>query len=269
MIREYIDQVNGRGKKVLSVFLTAGFPNKDNFVELALRVLDAGADMLEIGIPFSDPLADGPVIQIASQTAINNGVTTDDVLRYAAEIRSKTDKPIILMGYGNPVLNYGRGRFFTDAAAAGVNGLIIPDVPLEEYDDFFATKPDELEAIMLTTPQSGDARIHEIDSLSKGFVYCVSVSGTTGARSGFSKGELSSLGHTRQKIKNNKMLVGFGISGQETAKQVLPFCDGIIVGSAVIKQLLNGDTGGAVRLVSELSSVCSGVKRQDDSENGT
>lgn len=255
MIREYIDSVNRRGEKVLSVFLTAGFPVKDDFVELALRILDAGADMLEIGIPFSDPLADGPVIQLSSQTAINKGVTTAGVLRIASEIRAKTDKPLILMGYGNPVLNYGREQFFIDALAAGVNGLIIPDVPLEEYDDFFTGKPDDLEAIMLTTPQSGDARIREIDSVSKGFVYCVSVSGTTGARSGFSESELSSLEHTRQKIVGNKMLVGFGISGPETAKQVLPYCDGIIVGSAVIKRLLDGDVDGAVGLVARLKEV--------------
>lgn len=255
MIREYIDSVNGRGEKVLSIFLTAGFPVKEDFVELALRILDAGADMLEIGIPFSDPLADGPVIQLSSQTAINKGVTTTDVLRYVSEIRAKTGKPLILMGYGNPVLNYGREKFFNDALSAGVNGLIIPDVPLEEYDDFFVGKPDELEAIMLTTPQSGDARIREIDSISKGFVYCVSVSGTTGARNGFSENELSSLEHTRAKIVGNKMLVGFGISGPETAKQVLPFCDGIIVGSAVIKRLLDGDVPGAVGLVAMLKEV--------------
>ncbi len=255
MIREYIDSVNARGEKVLSVFLTAGFPIKEEFVELALRILDAGADMLEIGIPFSDPLADGPVIQLSSQTAINKGVTTTDVLHFASAIRAKTDKPLILMGYGNPVLNYGREKFFMDAASAGVNGLIIPDVPLEEYDDFFAGKPDEPEAIMLTTPQSGDTRIREIDSLSSGFVYCVSVSGTTGARSGFSAGELASLEHTRKKITGNKMLVGFGISGPETAKQVLPFCDGIIIGSAVIKRLLDGDVDGAVGLVAMLKEV--------------
>lgn len=255
MIREYIDSVNARGEKVLSVFLTAGFPIKEEFVELALSILDAGADMLEIGIPFSDPLADGPVIQLSSQSAINNGVTTADVIRYAAAIRAKTDKPLILMGYGNPVLNYGREKFFMDAASAGVNGLIIPDVPLEEYDDFFAGKPGDLESIMLTTPQSGDTRIREIDSISKGFVYCVSVSGTTGARSGFSESELSSLEHTRKKIVGNKMLVGFGISGTETAKQVLPFCDGIIVGSAVIKALMNEGEQAAVKLVSELGAV--------------
>ncbi|GJQ33113.1 MAG: tryptophan synthase alpha chain [Ignavibacteriaceae bacterium] len=255
MIKEYIESVNRRGDKVLSVFLTAGFPVKEDFVSLALKVLDAGADMLEIGIPFSDPLADGPVIQQSSQSAINNGVTTADVLRFAAGIRAKTDKPLILMGYGNPVLNYGREKFFNDAATAGVNGLIIPDVPLEEYNDFFTGKPDDLEAIMLTTPQSGDARIREIDSVSKGFVYCVSVSGTTGARSGFSESELSSLEHTRQKIVGNKMLVGFGISGPETAKQVLPYCDGIIVGSAVIKRLLDGDIDGAVGLVAMLQEV--------------
>lgn len=255
MIRGYIDLVNGRGGKVLSVFLTAGFPAKDNFVSLALDVLKAGADMLEIGIPFSDPLADGPVIQLSSQTAINNGVTAADVLRYAAAIREKTDKPLILMGYGNPVLNYGRERFFYAAAAAGVNGLIIPDVPLEEYNDFFAGKPESLDAIMLTTPQSGDDRISQIDSLSEGFVYCVSASGTTGARSGFSDSELSTLQHTRHKITRNKMLVGFGISGPVTAKQVLPYCDGIIVGSAVIKALMNEGEQAAVKLVSELAAV--------------
>ena len=136
-IKFYINKLNTNNRKALSVFLTAGYPQKNNFLPLAIDILEAGADMLELGIPFSDPIADGPVIQASSQIALENGITIDDTLNYARAIKSKTDKPVILMGYANPLLAYGLTEFITDAKNSGVDGFIIPDVPLEEYHTFW------------------------------------------------------------------------------------------------------------------------------------
>ncbi len=255
-IYKKIEEVNNRSEKVLSVFLTAGYPDVESFVELALGVLDAGADMLEIGIPFSDPLADGAVIQKSSMVAIENGVNLDTVFEFSRLIRSKTDKPLILMGYANPVFRYGIDRFLSDAVGCGIDGLIIPDIPLEEYDSFYPSNQISLDRILLTTPQSGEERIKEIDSKSSGFVYCVSVSGTTGVRNSFTDTEIKPLQNTRNLIKKNKMLVGFGISTVANIKQVSPFCDGVIVGSAVIKKLDESGKEGVFDLVRNLKSGC-------------
>ncbi|MHB1687593.1 MAG: tryptophan synthase subunit alpha [Ignavibacteriaceae bacterium] len=241
LIEDYIHRKNESKEKILSVFLTAGFPDKNHFVELALKVLDAGADMLEIGFPFSDPLADGPVIQHSSQIAIENGINLVETFRLVKEIRSGTDNPLIMMGYANPVLSYGVKKFANDAKSAGVNGVIIPDIPIEEYDDFFDGSFDGLDKILLITPTTSDERIKIIDNKSSGFVYCVSVSGTTGEQKISAAGNIDFIKQTYSQIKKNKMLVGFGISKPEDAKTYSPYCDGVIVGSAVIKSLMNDD----------------------------
>lgn len=173
-ISEYIDSVN-KARKVLSIFLTAGFPNKEKFVDTALSVLDSGADMLEIGIPFSDPLADGHVIQESSYDALKQGVKMKDVFSYTEAIVKKTDKPIVLMGYANPIMKYGKNNFAQDAINCGAKGLIVPDVPINEYDDFFNESYNDLEIVLLTTPTSDEERIKLIDKKSRGFVYCVSI----------------------------------------------------------------------------------------------
>ncbi len=239
LIKSSIENIITKNEKVLSVFLTAGFPARENFVALAVGLLDAGADMLEIGIPFSDPLADGAVIQQSSQAALESGVTVRDVLSFIQEIKKQTGKPIIAMGYANPILHYGVNNFFRDAANAGTDGVIVPDIPIEEYDDFFNVDKQNLDVILLATSASGEARIKMIDEKSSGFVYCVSVLGTTGVRGKFSPAEIEAIQSTRAQITNNKMLVGFGISTPENIKQVAPHCDGVIVGSAIIKSLMN------------------------------
>ncbi len=257
-LKEHIQSVNDKNEKALSIFLTAGFPDKHKFVDLACKVFDAGADIVEIGIPFSDPLADGPVIQHSSYIAIQNGVSIKDVLTYSEQIKNKNNKPIVLMGYANPILNYGNNNFFRDAKQAGADGLIIPDVPLEEYDSFFEDQKD-LDVILLTTPNSTEDRIRKIDAMSKGFVYCVSVSGTTGIRKEFSKETLNSLKSTHSIVKN-KMLVGFGISSPDNIKQISQYCDGVIVGSAVLKKLMNGnykdDLEETDKLINQLKEAC-------------
>ncbi len=258
-IREKVEMVNREGKKALSVFLTAGYPQKNNFTETALNILDAGADMLEIGIPFSDPLADGPVIQSSSQIALNNGVKMKDIFYYSQNIRSGSDKPLILMGYANPIKKYGITKFLNDAKNSGVNGLIVPDVTLEEYDSFYSNLTKEIEIILLSTPTSPDERIKYIDSLSRGFVYCVSSTGTTGMRDNFSIETIENLKRTYSLVNKNKMMIGFGISKPEDIKNISAYCDGVIVGSRIIKSLAeNKKIKETLKTVSELSDACTG-----------
>ena len=256
-ISKYIEGKNNSGKKILSVFLTAGFPDKNNFSQLALNILNAGADMLEIGFPFSDPLADGPIIQHSSQTALDNGINLKSTFNYLKEIRTETGKPIILMGYANPVLSYGIKRFADDAKLCGANGVIIPDVPIEEYDNFFDNSFDSLDTILLITPTTPDNRIKMIDEKSSGFIYCVSVSGTTGVHQQDKSSSIDFIKRTRNAVKKNKTLVGFGISNEEDAKLYAPYCDGVIVGSAVIKSLMNDDSrfSKTLRLVSKIKAA--------------
>jgi tryptophan synthase alpha chain len=257
-LRKYIENLNHSDRKALSVYLTSGFPNRTNFIDLALKVFDAGADMIEIGIPFSDPLADGPIIQSSSKAALDDGITLKQTLAYASEIKNKSSKPVLFMGYANPILKYGLKNFFRDTINCGVDGIIVPDVPLEEYDSFFTERPDKLDIILLTTPTSSEQRIKSIDSKSTGFIYCVSVIGTTGMRNDFGKGVFDNLRRTYSAVEKNKMLIGFGISNAQSIKSFSPFCDGVIVGSAVIKSLFEdtADFSKTVNFVKELSKAC-------------
>ena len=240
-IANYISKKNNNNEKVLSVFLTSGFPDKNNFVELALKVLDAGANMLEIGFPFSDPLADGPIIQHSSQTALENGINITKTFEFIKEIRKQTNKPLIMMGYANPVLSYGVMRFAESAKSSGVDGIIIPDIPIEEYENFYNNFFDDIDTILLVTPTTSNERIKLIDEKSSGFIYCVSVSGTTGIQNQNKNSSIEFVKRAQSIVKKNKTLVGFGISNEEDAKKLATFCDGIIVGSAVIKSLINDD----------------------------
>lgn len=256
-IKDYIEKLNEKNRKALSIFLTSGFPTKNSFVDLAKQVLDSGADMIELGIPFSDPLADGPIIQASSKIALDNGIKPKDVLSFSEAITSGTEKPVILMGYANPIRKYGVENFLRDANNSGVKGLIVPDVPLEEYDFFFENGTGNLDVILLTTPTSNEERIKEIDEKSSGFVYCVSITGTTGVKEKFSHEVINNISRTRSIIKKNKMMIGFGVSKPEDVKTFSPYCDGVIVGSAVIKSLLNNENYDAtLKLISQLSQAC-------------
>lgn len=258
-IRKTIEQCNAQGRKALSIFITTGFPDKDSFVDLALGIYDAGADIIELGIPFSDPLADGPVIQAASEAALKQGVTIQTAIQTAAEITAKTDKPLILMGYANPILRYGKERFIKEATDAGVAGVIVPDIPVEEYETFFGEGFGELATVLLTTPTSGSERIENIDKKSEGFVYCVSVTGTTGARDTFDENVLRNLDRTYNLINRNKMMIGFGIAKPEDIKTFAPYCDGVIVGSKVIRTLQESagrDYSKVYELITTLSNAC-------------
>lgn len=241
VISNYINKKNNSGEKVLSVFLTSGFPDKNNFVKLALDILNAGADMLEIGFPFSDPIADGPIIQTSSQEALKTGINLPMTFKYVKEVRENTDKPIILMGYANPALSYGINKFGDEIKSSGANGVIIPDIPIDEFDNFFNSSFDGIDKILLIAPTTNEERVKEIDNKSSGFVYCVSVSGTTGIHN--NNKSIEFIRKNQKLVTKNKMLVGFGISNEEDVKRYLPYCDGVIVGSAIIKSLMNDDKG--------------------------
>ncbi|MCZ7601341.1 MAG: tryptophan synthase subunit alpha [Melioribacteraceae bacterium] len=258
MIRETIKKLNAKNQKALSIYLTAGYPQVDSFVDLVCKVYEAGADLIELGIPFSDPLADGPVIQKSSEAALSNGVSISSVLEMTSKIKERVDKPLILMGYANPILHYGIENFINDAKEAKVDGLIIPDIPLEEYEDFFTNKFKDFEIIMLTTPTSSEERIKKIDELSTGFVYCVSVTGTTGVQNNFGDEVKHNLERTYNIISKNKMMLGFGISSPQNIKEFREYTDGFIVGSAVVKSLSENDNiySETLDLITNLSIAC-------------
>ena len=238
-IRDHIVKINNDGRKVLSIFLTAGFPNLEDFVDLAVGIIDSGADIIELGVPFSDPIADGKVIQQSSQRALASGVTLQKTLELASEIKMKRDIPLILMGYANPIIQYGKEEFNTDAVESGIDGVIIPDLPIEEFGDFFRGFEEQIDKILLTTPTSDENRIKQIDEASSGFVYCVSVAGITGVRDKIEDLVVENINRTYKLMNKNKMLIGFGISSKEDIIQLAPYCDGFIVGSAVINSLTN------------------------------
>lgn len=257
-IREHIETVNNNNRKALSIFLSAGYPSRTSFIDAAKTVIDSGADLLEIGVPFGDSLADGPVVQNSFIDALNEGVTLKETLNYIEQLKSYKDIPILLMSSANPVSKYGKGSFIKDAANSGVDGLILPDIPLEEHKEFYNGSFDAFDKILLTTPTSSEERIKEIDMLSSGFVYCVSVVGTTGERDKFDKVVLENLERTYSHVTKNKMLIGFGIKNGEGVKTFAPYCDGAIVGSAVVKSLGNDDQAfsATAALIKELSDAC-------------
>ena len=233
-------QKQSDGSKLMSLFLTAGYPDLKSTVDLILGFEENGADLIELGMPFSDPLADGPTIQYSSNTAIANGISMEKIFEMVGKVREKSEIPIILMGYINPVLRYGVERFCKKAAKVGVDGLILPDIPLEE-STLIQEEADKngLPIIYLVAPNSSDKRMQLIDEQSQGFVYCVSVTGVTGARDGeeVAQSVQKFIDRVNTNITNNPKLVGFGIKSHEDAQKIAAEVDGFIVGSALIETI--------------------------------
>jgi len=227
-------------EKIMSLFLTAGYPEIDSTAKLILGFEKNGADLIELGMPFSDPLADGPTIQHSSEVAIRNGICMSRIFEIVKEVRLRSEIPIILMGYINPLLRYGVSNFCSEASAAGVDGLIIPDLPVEESGILLKdAQRAGLKLIYLVAPNTRDDRMQMIDKKSEGFVYCVSVTGVTGARQGdeVAKSVSKFIGRVKKNIKKNPKLVGFGIKNHEDAKVIAGEVDGFIVGSALIDKI--------------------------------
>lgn len=225
----------------LSVYFTAGFPNLDDTPLIMESIQRAGADLMEVGIPFSDPVADGATIQASNTQALKNGICLKKILEQVGSIKEKIRIPVILMGYLNPVYQYGIEKFCTDAAAAGVSGVIIPDLPVKEYQDTYREIFDRsgLLNIFLISPRTPDERIRMIDRQSRGFIYMVSASSTTGARKGISDTQMAYFKRIDEMKLQHPRLIGFGISDHSSYVSACRYAEGAIIGSAFIRLLEN------------------------------
>lgn len=225
------------GEKLIP-FLTAGYPHLNSTIELVCAAAESGADMVEIGIPFSDPLADGPIIQKSSQCALENGITLKMIFEQVKEIRTQTDVPIALMGYYNPILKMGHEKFLDNCVSAGVDGLILPDLPLDEANSFCeSAKSKEISPILLVAPNTDDDRIRKISELAGDLIYAVSMLGITGNDLNSKHGLESYLNRVRMH-SITPFIVGFGISSREDVVWFNDYSDGVVVGSAIIKNMV-------------------------------
>ena len=227
------------GKKLLSIYFTAGYPALDDTVQIITALEKSGVDMIEIGLPFSDPLADGPTIQQSSTAALKNGMTTEILFEQLRDIRTQVSIPLIIMGYFNPMLQYGVEAFCQKCSEIGIDGLIVPDLPVDVYHEQYSTifEKHGLLNVFLITPQTSDARIRYIDSVSKGFIYMVSSASVTGAKKGFGPEQHAYFDRIAQMELDNPQIVGFGIGNKETFEEATQKAKGAIIGSAFIKHL--------------------------------
>lgn len=247
-----------KDKDILSIFFTAGYPNLNSTGEIIEALDSYGVDMVEIGIPFSDPMADGPVIQGSSSLALKNGMTLKTLLKQVKETRLKvSDLPFILMGYLNPVLKYGIEKFFKDAKESGVDGLIIPDLPFDEYISDFKnlSRRFDLPIIMLITPETSEERINQIDNNCDGFIYMVSSASTTGAKDSYTDSQLDYFHRINRMNLKHKRLIGFGISNLSTFNQACENSSGAIIGSHFVKCLENSNDEPKVAVEMLLKSI--------------
>ena len=223
---------------VLNVYCTAGYPKLDSTLDMIKSMEHNGADIVEVGMPYSDPLADGPVIQASSNIALSNGMTVQVLFEQLKDLRKETHVPVILMGNMNPVLQYGFEKFCADAASVGVDGLILPDLPEYEFETEYGAiiKDIGLDFIFLVTPETSVERVKKLDKLTTGFLYAVSSSATTGSETDFSVVEKYLLRLQSLHLKN-PVLVGFGIKDKQSFEAVSKYANGAIIGSAFIKAL--------------------------------
>jgi tryptophan synthase alpha chain len=227
-----------KDNKVLNVYCTAGYPRLTSTMEVMKALQDNGADLIELGMPYSDPLADGPVIQASSSKALDNGMTIATLLNQLKDLRPAIRVPVLLMGYMNPVLQYGFEKFCADAAAVGVDGLILPDLPIYEFETEYGPviKKYGLDFIFLVTPETSSARIGKVDSLSSGFIYAVSSSSTTGKDKDIND-QQAYFERLREMGLRNPVLVGFGIKDKTTFDAACRYANGAIIGTAYIRAL--------------------------------
>ena len=234
-----INQKLNEDKKLISIYFTAGYPQLHDTVAIIQNLEHAGVDMIEIGLPFSDPLADGPTIQASSTQALHNGMTTAVLFEQLKNIRESVSIPLIIMGYFNPILQYGVADFCQKCQETGIDGLIIPDLPVDVYNETYKPIFEKygLINVFLITPQTSDERIHFIDTVSNGFIYMVSSAATTGAKSGFGDEQTRYFKRIAEMKLKHPQIVGFGISNNQTFTQATQEAKGAIIGSAFIKYI--------------------------------
>lgn len=266
-IGETFSQAQREGRKLLIPYLTAGFPSEQDFVALAGRFLSGSADILEVGMPFSDPLADGPTIQFSSQQALQNGMTVRKMLKLLGRVDNPYDRPIVIMSYINPMLQFGLKEFAAAAREVGVSGVVIPDVICEEGDDMQSTLESAgIDTIYLLARTSTPERRRMILNRSRGFVYLVSVSGVTGARRQLPD-DLNGWIRGVRSESPTPVAVGFGISSPEVARQIGRDADAVIVGSAIIDILRNGY--GPTRAIEEAVRFLGSLRDGLDTDTNT
>lgn len=235
-----IDQLfHQRTEPVLNIYFTAGFPQLNDTRKILKSLQQAGADLIEIGIPFSDPVADGPTIQQSNKRALDNGMTLRRLMEQLKGFREEVQVPVVLMGYLNPIVQYGIENFCRDCQEAGIDGLILPDLPMYEYQTFYKALFEKhgLHNIFLISPQTAEARIREIDQNSAGFIYMVSSASVTGSSQGISAEQIKYFERVQQMQLQNPRLIGFGISDRDSFLQASKYAEGAIIGSAFIRLL--------------------------------
>lgn len=241
-------------KKLLSIYFSAGYPNLNDTSTIIKNLEQSGVDIIEIGLPFSDPLADGPTIQDSSTKALKNGMTTQLLFDQLKNIRQTVSIPLIIMGYFNPMLQYGVEAFCKTCQDIGIDGLIIPDLPVEVYNEHYKATFEKygLINVFLITPQTSVERIQFIDSISNGFIYMVSSASVTGSKSGFGDEQTAYFKRIADMNLKNPQIVGFGISNNETFTQATQYAKGAIIGSAFIKHLTNKGANNSSQFVKSI-----------------
>lgn len=238
-----------KDKKVLSIYFTSGFPQLNDTTKVILELENSGVDFIEVGLPYSDPLADGPTIQASSQKALENGINLDVVFEQLISIKGSIKTPLVLMGYLNQMLKYGEDEFCKKVVACGIDTLILPDLPMVEFENHYKDLFDKygLTNVFLITPHTSDERIRKIDAYSKAFIYVVASASITGAKGDISNDQISYFERIKNMNLQSKLIIGFGISDKETYNTACNYANGTIIGSAFIKNL-----------------VCNGVDKIDD-----
>ncbi|MEM8906595.1 MAG: tryptophan synthase subunit alpha [Bacteroidota bacterium] len=226
-------------KDILNIYFTAGYPQLEDTETIIEALSDSGVDLIEVGMPYSDPLADGPTIQQSGQVALENGMTLDLLFEQLGRVRQKSEVPLIMMGYFNQVMQYGEEAFLQQCANIGIDALILPDLPLDVYETEYRAlfEKYQLKIVFLITPQTSEERIRQVDRLSEGFIYMVSNASITGAKSGISDQQLAYFERINALNLQTPRLIGFGISNHETFATACRYARGAIIGSAFIKAL--------------------------------
>ena len=258
-IQDAIRRENREGRGALICYLTAGYPDPGSFTEYFQACVGGGADVIEVGVPFSDPVADGPTIQATTLSALRSGVTPRKVFEMTREAKRAAPVPVVLMGYYNPIFRIGEASFARQAAEAGADGLIVADLPFEESEGLRkACESHSLDLVQLVAPTTPDGRMRAICSASRGYVYLVGALGTTGSRESLDSDLPQLIGRAKVACSGKPLAVGFGVSGRQHAEQIVSHgADAVIVGSAILAKILQGAGPESIRdFVGDLKAGC-------------